>query len=116
MAGHIKTFKDVLDIFEPYLTTEDILEIIDEIKSEEIDMDIKIGGLYRHCKGGLYTVMGVATNSENLGKVVIYRDEVSGRLWVRPASMWNDVIDGKRRFELISSEELIDGNKIMANA
>ena len=29
---HIKTIKDVLEIFEPYLTEEDILEAIEECK------------------------------------------------------------------------------------
>lgn len=61
-------------------------------------------GKYRHYKGGLYEVIGTATHSETLEEMVIYRALYGeGGVWVRPASMWNDIItkDGisKRRFE-----------------
>ena len=68
-------------------------------------MDIKIG-LYRHFKGNLYEVLGTATHSETREPMVVYRALYGERgVWVRPASMWNEVIerDGKtyRRFTYI---------------
>ena len=48
-------------------------------------------GLYRHFKGTLYRVSGVARHSETDEWLVIYHPE--GRpdeLWVRPAAMWNE--------------------------
>ena len=60
--------------------------------------NIKLGR-YRHFKGNEYEVIGIAKHSETLEEMVVYRalyDE--GGLWVRPANMWNEVIerDGKK--------------------
>lgn len=63
-------------------------------------------GIYRHYKGNTYEVIGIATHSETLEPMVVYRALYGDRrLWVRPASMWNEEIEvnGKmvRRFELV---------------
>ena len=55
-------------------------------------MDI-LPGLYRHFKGGLYRVEGVALHSETLEEMVVYRALYGeGGLWVRPAAMWNETV------------------------
>ncbi len=61
-------------------------------------------GVYRHFKGNKYELMFTAKNSETLEEMVVYRALYGdGGIWVRPASMWNELIerDGKtfRRFE-----------------
>ena len=63
-------------------------------------------GRYRHFKGGEYEVLGMATHSETLEPMVVYRALYGARgLWVRPASMWNEPVerDGvtRPRFTLI---------------
>lgn len=68
-------------------------------------MDIKLGK-YRHFKGNVYEVIGVAKHSENLEEMVVYKALYGeGGLWVRPASMWDETItrDGKtfKRFTYI---------------
>lgn len=68
-------------------------------------MDIK-PGKYRHFKGNMYEVIGIAKHSETLEEMVVYRALYGdGELWVRPASMWNENVqrDGKTfaRFEYI---------------
>ena len=68
-------------------------------------MEIKIGK-YRHFKGNMYEVIGIAKHSETLEEMVVYRALYgNGGLWVGPASMWNETVerDGKvfRRFEYI---------------
>ena len=68
-------------------------------------MDIK-PGRYRHFKGNMYEVIGVAKHSEDLEEMVVYRALYGdGELWVRPASMWDETVerDGKvfRRFEYV---------------
>ena len=35
-------------------------------------MDIIVNGIYQHYKGGLYKVIGIASHSETLEKLVIY--------------------------------------------
>lgn len=65
-------------------------------------------GKYRHFKGNLYEVIGIAKHSETLEDMVVYRALYGdGGLWVRPASMWNEAVqrDGKsfKRFEYIKN-------------
>ncbi|NLV51613.1 MAG: DUF1653 domain-containing protein [Clostridiales bacterium] len=58
-------------------------------------------GKYIHFKGNEYEVIGTATNSETLEEVVVYRALYGdGGLWVRPAEMWNEIIElGGRRIK-----------------
>ena len=67
--------------------------------------DIKLGK-YRHYKGNEYEVIALATHSETLEKMVVYRALYGNAdVWVRPASMWNETVTvgGKKmlRFEPI---------------
>jgi len=56
-------------------------------------MDIK-PGVYRHFKGNRYEVIGMAKHSETLEPMVVYRALYGeGGLWVRPAAMWNEIVD-----------------------
>lgn len=63
-------------------------------------------GKYRHYKGKDYQLMGMATHSETLEPMVVYR-ALYGEygLWVRPAAMWNELVevDGKMvpRFQYV---------------
>ena len=57
------------------------------------DTDIK-PGRYRHFKGNEYEVLCVATHSETLEKMVVYRQLYGERaVWVRPAAMWNEAVE-----------------------
>ena len=51
-------------------------------------------GKYRHFKGNLYEVIGVAWHSETREEMVVYR-ALYGQygLWVRPAAMWTETVD-----------------------
>ena len=67
-------------------------------------------GRYRHFKGGEYEVVGIAKHSETGEEMVVYRALYGeGGLWVRPVSMWEEVIerDGERklRFTYIGEQE-----------
>ncbi len=51
-------------------------------------------GKYRHFKGNEYEVVGIASHSETLEPMVVYRALYgSGGLWVRPAHMWLENVD-----------------------
>ncbi|MDI1237059.1 MAG: DUF1653 domain-containing protein [Polaromonas sp.] len=51
-------------------------------------------GLYRHCKGMLYEVVGTARHSETLEPLTLYRALYGEHgLWVRPAAMFNEEVD-----------------------
>ncbi len=65
-------------------------------------------GRYRHFKGGLYEVTGVARCSETGVPVVVYRALYGeGGLWVRPLAMFVETVevDGtpRPRFEFIGT-------------
>jgi hypothetical protein len=63
-------------------------------------------GIYEHYKGNRYEVIDVASHSETLGKLVVYR-ALYGEwgLWVRPLDMFSEdvEVDGKQvaRFRFI---------------
>lgn len=67
-------------------------------------------GIYRHYKGNIYEVIGVANHSETLDKLVVYRSvKNESEIWVRPISMWNEEVilpDGSSvlRFTLIEEK------------
>ena len=51
-------------------------------------------GVYRHFKGNLYELLFVATHSETLEPMVVYRQLYgAGAYWVRPASMWLEKVE-----------------------
>ena len=67
-------------------------------------------GKYRHFKGGEYELLGIASHSETLEPMVVYRALYGDDgLWVRPAAMWSEIVekDDYRgpRFILIEKKE-----------
>ncbi|MDD5866004.1 MAG: DUF1653 domain-containing protein [bacterium] len=63
-------------------------------------------GKYRHYKGNEYEVIGTAIHSETLEELVIYRPLYGEeKLWVRPLSMWNEVVT-------VNGEEMLRFTKI----
>ena len=72
------------------------------MRNEELPL-----GVYEHFKGGRYEVIGVASHSETLEKMVVYKhldgDKVG--LWVRPLAMFTELVEknGKKvpRFRYI---------------
>lgn len=74
-----------------------------------------IPGKYRHYKGNMYEVLGVARHSETLEELVVYKalyispEFGPDSLWVRPKKMFVETVDleGKKvpRFEYIGEEK-----------
>lgn len=51
-------------------------------------------GIYRHFKGNLYRLIGVASHSETLEPMVVYQALYGEQgLWVRPAAMWTETVN-----------------------
>ena len=74
-------------------------------------MDVLVGKVYRHFKGNLYLVEGIAINSETEEKMVVYRalyDDCG--LYVRPYNMFIEKTD-KEKYPLVEQEyrfQLVD--------
>ena len=65
-------------------------------------------GLYKHYKGAIYEVIGIARHSETLEELVLYKATYQSdgeNLWVRPLAMFKEtiIIDGRemKRFEKV---------------
>lgn len=51
-------------------------------------------GRWRHFKGKEYEVLATAIHSETLEEMVVYRPLYGeGKLWVRPAAMWEEEVE-----------------------
>ena len=67
-----------------------------------------VPGRYQHYKGNKYEVLYIARHSETEEAMVVYRALYGdGGVWVRPASMWNEIVvrNGRtfRRFTRIET-------------
>jgi hypothetical protein len=65
-------------------------------------------GIYKHYKGNLYEVLGVAQHSETLEHLVVYKTLYGDfSTWVRPLDMFQESVekDGEQvaRFEFVES-------------
>lgn len=78
-------------------------------------MEIKKGQLYRHFKGDIMEVIGIAKHSEDLSEFVLYihKKEENPTIWARPIEMWSEPVDKEKypnatqkyRFELVSEQK-----------
>ena len=70
-------------------------------------MEIK-KGIYEHFKGNRYELLEIATHSETLEKMVVYK-ALYGEfgIWVRPLSMWTEHVE--REGKLIPRFRYIGG-------
>ncbi len=58
-------------------------------------------GIYRHYKGNLYEVLELAQHSETEELFVVYRALYGDYgVWVRPAAMFTESVNGVQRFTL----------------
>ncbi|MDO5451718.1 MAG: DUF1653 domain-containing protein [Candidatus Saccharibacteria bacterium] len=62
---------------------------------------LKIHGVYKHFKGGLYLVEDIIYHSETKEKMVAYRALYGdGRLWCRPYGMFLEEVDHEKYPEI----------------
>lgn len=67
-------------------------------------MEVLVGRVYRHFKGNLYLVEGIATHSETEEKMVVYRALYGDfGLYVRPYGMFLEKTD-KEKYPLVEQE------------
>lgn len=67
-------------------------------------MEVMVGRVYRHFKGNLYLVVGVATHSETEERMVVYKPLYGDfGLYVRPYDMFVEKTD-KEKYPLVEQE------------
>ena len=71
---------------------------------------IKINGKYKHFKGHIYQVIGLAKDSETLEEKVVYENIETKELWIRNKEEFLSEVDKKKypNVEQIYRFELID--------
>ncbi len=78
-----------------------------------LEREVKVGGIYKHFKGHIYCVIGIAKDSETLLDMVVYKNMDNGDMWIRSKSDFLSFVDKNKypdveqeyRFELISESE-----------
>jgi len=79
---------------------------------------IKVGK-YTHFKGNDYEVIGTAIHSETLEEMVVYRAlHGDSRVWVRPAAMWDEMVEfnGKLVKRFRYEDEFIAASSVAGSA
>lgn len=56
--------------------------------------DIQPGGIWRHFKGKVYNIVAVATDTETMEEMVVYRDECS--VWCRRKDEFLSLVDREK--------------------
>ena len=77
-----------------------------------LERKIKINGKYKHFKGHIYQVIGLAKDSETLEEKVVYENIETKELWIRNKEEFLSEVDKKKypnveqiyRFELIDKQ------------
>jgi len=75
--------------------------------------EIIVGKIYKHFKGHIYKVIAIAKDSENLQKIVVYKNIENNEYWVRAYDEFNSLVDIKKypevtqkyRFEEIENDD-----------
>lgn len=58
--------------------------------------EIKVGEIWQHYKGGRYIIIGLGVHTETQEDMVIYSPiDDRSKVWIRPISMWFNVIDAE---------------------
>lgn len=70
--------------------------------------DLKMG-IYQHYKGDEYQLLYLVKNENDQKDMVVYRSIKDSKIWVRPLSQWNEIIEKEgqsmKRFEYIKEVE-----------
>lgn len=50
------------------------------------------GEIWEHFKGQKYKILAIGVHSETQEKLVVYQPIGGGQVWVRPLSMWREIV------------------------
>ncbi len=77
-----------------YIFTWKVLFASETERLETRAMHMPPKGIYRHFKGNRYELIDIARHSETMEWMVVYRALYGERgLWVRPLSMWEEIVE-----------------------
>ena len=76
------------------------------------NLEVVVGGIYKHFKGFKILVITIAKHSETLEKMIVYKHLDTDEIWVRPYELFVSKVDKIKypdinqeyRFELIIND------------
>jgi hypothetical protein len=71
-----------------------VIDPKDEAQASLRDSGIGRGQIYRHYKGGLYSIVDVAIKEDTLEPLVIYRSNAKGTTWARTLANFTERAPG----------------------
>lgn len=78
-------------------------EEVARLQTERTTTEPRIGSCWRHYKGGEYQVILRSIDEATLQHLVHYRSVERGSVWTRTLANWNELVDGRPRFERMPS-------------
>lgn len=68
--------------------------------------NMTVGEIYRHYKGNRYKILSLAVHTETNEEMVVYSPiDDPAKVWVRPKSMWFDIIDKENNITRFKRED-----------
>jgi hypothetical protein len=68
--------------------------------------NISVGQIYRHYKGNRYKILSLGIHTESNETMVVYSPiDEPNKIWVRPMSMWFDIIDKENNITRFKRED-----------
>ena len=67
------------------------------------NLEVVVGGIYKHFKGFKILVIAIAKHSETLEKMIVYKHLDTDEIWVRPYDMFISKVD-KNKYPDIKQE------------
>jgi len=68
-----------------------------------LEREVKINGIYKHFKGHIYKVIGIAKDSETLEEKVVYQNIDTLELWIRDKQDFLSKVD-KNKYPDVEQE------------
>ena len=68
-----------------------------------LEREVKINGIYKHFKGHIYKVIGIAKDSETLEEKVVYQNIDTLELWIRDKQDFLSEVD-KNKYPDVEQE------------
>lgn len=65
--------------------------------------EIKVGKIYKHFKNTYMEVIAIAKHSETLEDMVVYKHLEDNKIWVRPLTLFNSLVD-KEKYPNVKQE------------
>ena len=65
----------------------------DEAQRRLAECGLAPGKIFRHYKGGFYTIVALAIKEDTLEPMIVYQSNAKGTIWARTLADWNERVN-----------------------